>query len=806
MIRNYLKIAWRNLLKNKVYSFINIGGLAVGMASCLLILLFVLDESSYDKHHKDSHQLFRIASEGKDEKWVGTGAVYASALKKDFPEVEQTARLLRFPGIDKMLVAHEQSQKKFFETKAYFVDSTFFQLFGYSTKYGDLNQALNTPNSLVISEEIAERFFGNTNPINQSLKVTLSFGEQIYTVKGVFIDRGLKSHIPANMFLSMNNGHINGFMSSQTTWTGNNIFHTYVKLKSATNPQVFESKLTSWLYRYGGKDFKAQGFDKKLFIQQVRDIYLHSNFGFEVASNGNVSTVYLFTSIAIFLLLIACINFMNLSTARSEKRAKEVGLRKTMGAARKSLVFQFLSESVLLSFIALLFTIAMVLIAIPYFNQLFSKNLSLFQAPSSLLWLLLVALATGIISGIYPAFYLSAFKPISVLKGFSFHSYSGIIIRKGLVVFQFTISVILILSAILVNKQMAYMGNKHLGFNKSQKLIIPVQNTESISKINTLKTELQHNSAIKNIGVGGTYPGIETVNSILIYAEGKNAKDNVDVKTIYAEHGYLETLGMSLLRGREFNIDANVDQNSIILNETAVSKLGYTMDQAVGKKIYFDFDNATNSMQIIGIVKDYNFESLHQDIKPLAQLVHPFFSGPNRYLIADIQTDQYASLLKEVNNIWNKINPNSPFEYSFLDEDFQRNYLAEEQSKKLIQLFTFLAIFISCLGLFGLASFVAEQRTKEIGIRKVLGATVTNLWQLLSKDFVVLVIISCLIATPIAYYFMHNWLQKYTYRTDISWWIFALAMAGALLVTVITVSFQAIRAALANPVKSLRTE
>jgi putative ABC transport system permease protein len=806
MVRNYLKIALRNLVKNKVHSFINIGGLAVGMASCMLILLYVFDEASYDKHHADTDQLYRIASEVKSEKWVGTGAVYAPALKKDFAEVEQVARLLRFPGIDKMLVAHGQSQMKIFETNTYFVDSTFFQLFNYTAKFGDLKTAPYTPNSIVISEKLATKFFNSQNPLNQTLKVVLSFGEQLYTIKGVFKAEANKSHITANMFLSMNNGHINGFMASQNSWTGNNIFHTYFKLKKGINKHLFESKLTPWLYGYGGKDFKAQGFDKKLFIQPVKDIYLHSNFGFEVATNGNIKNLYLFTSVAIFILLIACINFMNLATARSEKRAKEVGLRKTIGAERKSLVFQFLSESLLMTFVALFLTIAIIQLTTPIFNQLFNKNLSLFHSPNSILWLIVVVLITGLISGMYPAFYLSSFKPISVLKGFSFHSNSAPFIRKSLVVFQFSISIILILSAILINKQMSYMGNKNLGFSKSQKLIIPVQNNESAEKLKTLKAELSKQVQITNLGIGGSYPGIESVNSNLFYAEGKSATENVDIKTIYTEGGYLKTLRMSLLQGRDFNVVASTDHGSILLNETAVKKLGYKVEEALGKKVNFDFNNTTNSLQIIGVIKDYNFESLHQDIKPLAHLVNPFFSGPNRYLIAEISSNDYTKVIASVNTIWNKINPNSPFEYSFLDADFQRNYKTEEQSSKLIQLFTFLAIFISSLGLFGLASFVAEQRTKEIGIRKVLGASVTNLWQLLSKDFVILVIISCLIAAPIAYYFMNEWLQKYTYRTEISWWIFIVAGVGALLITLLTVSYQAIKAALMNPVKSLKTE
>jgi len=799
-------MAWRNITRHKGYSAINIGGLSVGMTACLLIMLYVKNEMSYDKHHKNSDRVFRIASESKGEKWVGTGAVYANGLRIYFPEVEQTTRLLRFPGSEKMLLSNTKKQKKFYESNAYFVDSTFFQIFNYESKYGDINNALNTPNSLVISENLAKKIFGVENPTGQNLNVVLPFGAVDFTIKGVFMDNGNKSHIPANMFLSMNNGLTNGFVNSQTTWSGNNIFHTYVKLKQGTNAKAFEKKLTPWLYRNGGDEFKVAGFDKQLFIQPVEDIYLHSNFGFEIAGNGNISTIYLFTGIALFILMIACINFINLSTAKSEQRAKEVGLRKAFGAKKHSLIFQFLSESVLLSFIALLLTIAMTQLTIPIFNQLFDKSLSLFQTPYTLAWLFLTVLLTGIISGLYPAFYLSSFKPISVLKVFSLNTKSAVFIRKGLVVFQFSISIILILAAILMQKQMSFMANQNLGFNKNQKLIIPVQNSESVSKLSTLKNELQKNVYIKSIAVGGTYPGIESVTSMLFYAEGKNANENVDTRTIYAENGYLKTLGIELLHGREFYSEVSTEQGSIILNKAAIEKLGYKIETALGKKVQFDFNNTTQTMVIVGIVKDYNFESLQQSIKPLALTVNPFFSMLNRYLIADINTDQYSSLISSVGSIWNKINPESPFEYSFLDQDFERNYKTEMQNSRLIKIFTFLAIFISCLGLFGLASFVAGQRTKEIGIRKVVGATVFSLWKLLSKDFVILVVISSIIAVPVAYYFMQQWLQKYEYRTEIKWWIFGLAGVLALLIALMTVSFQAIKAALANPVKSLRTE
>lgn len=806
MIKHYIKIALRNLIRTKGFSFINIFGLTIGMTACVLIMLYVTDEMNYDKHHKDGYRLYRIASEAKGEKWVAGPAPMAEALKKDFPEVEQSARLLRFPGAEKMLLTYEQNQKQFFETNAYYVDSTYFELFSYDFKFGDIHTALNAPNTIVISDDVAAKFFGDENPVDQVLKVGLSFGEFNYTIKGVFKNTGNKSHIPSNLFLSMNNGDVGGWVKSQTKWATNNIFHTYVKLKEGSDAPAFESKLHDFLNRNGGEEIKAAGFEKRLFIQPVEDIYLHSDYGYEVASNGNIKYLYIFTSIAVFLLLIACINFMNLSTARSEKRAKEVGMRKVSGAERSSLVGQFLGESLLMSGLALVFTIILIQLLIPAFNQLTQKELSLLELPNVLIWLTLLTVITGLLSGFYPAFYLSSFNSISVLKGATRNSISAATVRKGLVVFQFTISIVLILGAILISQQMGYMSNQNLGFDKSQQIVLPMQTTETNASSSTLKNELLGNSQIIAAAKGGTYPGIESVTDMLFYAEGKTIQENVDIQINYAEPGYIETLGIELLQGREFHKEFANDQSSLILNEEAINQLGYTIDNAVGKKVYFEFQGATQSMNIVGIVKDYHSQSLQQKIKPLALSVHPLFSGPTSYLILKVKSSHYAELIATLQKTWNRINPNSPFAYSFLDQDFQKNYEKEERTSQLIQYFTLIAIVIACLGLFGLATFTAEQRVKEIGVRKVLGASVPQIVNLLSIDLMKLVLIAIVLSAPIAYYLMNEWLSGFAYRIDIKWWVFAVAGSAAILIALLTVSFQAIKAALINPVESLRSE
>jgi putative ABC transport system permease protein len=776
------------------------------MTACVLILLYVTDEMSYDKHHKDGNRLYRVASEVKDEKWVAGPAPLAEGLKKDLPEVEQSARLLRFPGAEKMLLKYEPNQKQFFETNAYYVDSTFFELFSYDFKFGDINTALNGPNTIVISDDVATKFFGDENPVDQVLKVSLSFGDFNYTIKGVFINSNNKSHIPSNLFLSMNNGDIGGWVKAQTKWASNSIFHTYVKLKEGSDARAFANKLPDFLNRNGGEEFAAAGFEKKLFIQPVEEIYLHSDYGYEVAPNGNIKYLYIFTSIAVFVLLIACINFMNLSTARSEKRAKEVGMRKVNGANRGSLIGQFLGESLLMSLLALVFTIVMIQLLIPAFNQLTHKELSIFGSPDIFIWLTLLALSTGLLSGLYPAFFLSSFKPMSVLKGKIPGSFWAVAIRKGLVVFQFSISIVLIVGAIVISQQMRYLAGQNLGFDKNQKIILPIQTTEANANSNALKNELLNNSEVIAVAKGGTYPGIESITSMLFYAEGKKAQENLEIKTNFAEPGYIEALGIDLLQGRDFAREFTNDQDGIILNEQAIDQLGYTLENAVGRKVYFEFQDSTRSMQIIGVVKDYHFESLHQKIKPLALSVHPIFSLPTSYLILNVKSSRYSELITTLQETWVKINPNSPFAYSFLDQDFQSNYQNDERTSQIIGYFTFIAFVIACLGLFGLATFTAEQRVKEIGIRKVLGASVSQITTLLSKDFLKLVVVSIVLSSPVGYYAMREWLSGFAYRIDIEWWVFALSSSAAVLIALLTISFQSIKAALTNPVDSLRSE
>ncbi|MCF0061025.1 ABC transporter permease [Dyadobacter chenwenxiniae] len=806
MIQNYLKIAWRSLLKNKVYSAINVFGLAIGITTCMLITLYVMDEISYDKHQVHGERIYRVASQVQGEKWVAAPGPMAAGLKRDFPEVEQVTRLLRMPGIDKFLLKNETGEKQFYETNGYYVDSTFFQIFTYDFKYGDQKTALNQPNSIIITEEIASKLFGNVNPVDKIIKVNLPFAVGSYTVKGVLRNNDHKSHIPANMLLSMNNSDVGQWAKGQTNWATNNIFHTYLKLNADNNADAVEGKLDAFLKRNGAADLNVMQFSKKLFLQPLRDIYLYSNFDFEIAPNGNVKYLYIFSSVAAFLLLIACINFMNLSTARSEKRAKEVGVKKVVGAAKSSLVGQFLWESLLLSTLALLISLPFLELLLPTFNQLTGKNLYLLQHPEILGYLFALTIVTGLLAGFYPAFYLSSFSPIATLKGRFKSNNSAVFVRKGLVVFQFTVSIVLILGAMLISQQMEYLSNQNLGFNKGQKVILPLQTTEAGKNYKAFKNELANIPQVKASAVGSTYPGIENVLDMLFYAEGKTMKENVDVSFANIDNDYIKTLGIKLLQGRGFSNAFSADSNALVLNEVAVKKLGYNIGNAVGKKIYSDFHDRKITMTIIGVVKDYHFESLQHEIKPLALTVSPFFSSTNTYLIVDVHGGNYGALMGKIGDAWKKVNPGSPFEYSFLDSDFQKNYEKEERTSRLIRYFSLIGIVIACLGLFGLATFTAEQRTREIGIRKVLGASVLGITGLLSADFLKLVFISIVIATPISSWAMNKWLENFAFKTVVSWQIFVVAGIAAILVAFVTISFQSIKAALTDPVKTLKSE
>jgi len=807
MLHNFLKVAFRHLLRNKAFSFLNIFGLAAGLATCLLILLYITDELRYDKHHLDGRRIYRVVYTTSDGTWSSQPAPVASAMKQDFAEVEEVTRLLKLPGMEKVLFKFNDgnNQKKFYEKEGCYVDTTFFNLFTYRFVYGSAQTALNEPNSIVICETIAHKLFGDQNPLKKSITIGLPFGETNYTVSGVFNAENTKSHIPASYFLSMHNTDVGNWVSNITDWTNTNIFHTYYKLRADTKAALFETKLQPFLDRHAGEALTKAGFARTMSSQPLQDIYLKSSVGNELAPNGNIKFLYILASIAVFILVIACINFMNLSTAQSKKRAREVGVRKVMGAKRNTLIVQFLGESLVVTFIALMISFGIVWAALPLFNSFLQKDLHFATDPTYMLVVVALTLVTGILAGLYPAFYLSAFRPVLVLKGKLKNHFSATVIRKGLVVFQFSVSAVLIFGAIVIWNQLSYVNSQQLGFNKEQQLVIPV-NQEAAVNFKPFKNAMLKNTAVQSVTSASTYPGIKNLNGMTFYPEGKTSKDFTALHMSVVENDYFATLGFQFAKGRPFSAEFKSDSTSLILNETAAKQFGYTNDNAIGKTLRFDWENKTNVVTIVGIVKDFHFESLHNAIKPFGFSTNQFFANKYAYFIANIKSDQYSKTITEIKNIWSSIFPNTPFEYSFIDQDFEMNYQKEKLTAGIVISFTCIAIIIACLGLFGLAAFSASSRTKELGIRKVLGASEAAIVALLSKDFLTLIFISMVIALPAAAWIMSEWLSNFVYRTSLSSWMFVAAGSLSLIIALLTISYQSLKAAFANPVKSMRTE
>jgi putative ABC transport system permease protein len=816
MIRSYFKIAWRNLMKNKTFSFINVFGLAIGFTCCMLISLYLFNELSYDSYHKNGERIYQLGTtfvrEGKDDRSANTPAPMAAAMQQEFPEIEKSTRLLKAFADDKTLLQYVPAKgdtRSFYETSGYLADSTFFQLLTYHFREGNPATALTDPNSLVLSEEIASKIFGKEPALNKIVHISSSTnGDHDFRVTGVFTPASLPTHIDARFFMSVNGGDIQDYIRRRTDLASNNMFYTYFLLKPGSDPKRLEAKFPAFIDKYAGKDLKAMGFYKKQFLTPLKNVHLYSNTTRNVTPGGSLTYLYILASIAFFTLLIACINFMNLSTARSSKRSAEVGVRKVLGAERSSLVKQFLGESLLMALIAFVFAIAFTQILLPLFAKVSGKNLSLSLGQHSVLILgfLILAVLTGLLAGTYPAFYLSSFKPVRVLKGRFQNSLAAVSLRKGLVVVQFIISVVLIIASVVIADQMKYMRSKDLGFTKDQQVVIPLRSNAAKSIYTSLKTELSNNPEIASVGASQYYPGIFNPRDMPLYKEGKSMNEAPRTFMNSVDESFLQTLGIQAVAGRLFSKDFPSDTSTaVIINEESAKEMGFgSAQEAVGKKIYFDWQGQNYHFDVVGVVKNFHFKDLHAPIEPYGFQLNS--ESQYNYVIAHTKSGNVGAALYSIERTWNKLNPNEPFEYSFLDDDFASNYTAENRLSSIVGYFTVIAILISCLGLFGLATFSAEQRTKEIGVRKVLGASVTNIVGLLSKDFLKLVAVAVVLASPIAWYVMHKWLQDFAYRVSIGWWIFAIAAFLALIIAFVTISFQAIRAANTNPVKNLRTE
>ncbi|MGN6194197.1 MAG: ABC transporter permease [Ginsengibacter sp.] len=808
MFNNFFKIAFRNITRHKGFSFINIAGLTLGLTACILIGLFVWDENQYDKFLPGGDQVYRVYnhytnSEGSEDRAVAP-PMFTTTLQQDFPEVEQTARILMLPE-NKTLF--ENGNKKIYEQEGFYADSTFFDVFPLSFQYGSRVKVLDDPASIVISTTLAERFFGNDNPVGKQLLVD----KTPFTVKGVFI-KNPKFHLQFDYVLPLAAAQIPKERMQSWQWQQ---FYNYAKLKKGTNVRSLEMKFQADVKQKSEPFMKEMHSANKPLFQPLKDIHLYSaNFKFDNAQRGNITYVRALTIIAIFILLIACFNFINLATAKSLQRAKEVGVRKAIGAERKQLMFQFVGETVLFTFISILISIALAILFLPWLNHFTGKNISttLFANPVVILLFIGLTLIVGILAGFYPALVLSNFKPVKVLKGtLSANADAGKIpwLRHSLVVVQFTFSVLLIISAIVVFKQVNYLHNKDLGFNKDQIMFFPMRGDNMFKNQQAFKNELTQIPGVSSVSIGYGFPGDAVAgDEILVPKNGKQEKESAT--QLMVDYDYIKTMGLQLVAGRDFSKEMGTDKDHAwIINETAVRQLGFgTPQKAVGKKLYWHVWNNVNpdsikEGQVIGVVKDFNYKSLYDKVETTVLQIFPDAAWK---VAVKMKTAHMGATINEVKNVWNQFTPDYPIEYKFLDENFEQMYKAEDKLRSLLSIFTAMAIFVGCLGLFGLAAYTAERRRKEVGIRKVLGATTKGVVLLLSKDFVKLVIISLLIASPFAWFFMNKWLQDFAYRINISVWIFIVAGATTILIALLTVSFQAIKAAMANPVKSLRSE
>lgn len=815
MIQNYLKIALRNLWRNKTFSFINLFGLTVGTACCLYILFYVQEHRSYDRHHRDNGNLYRIISDlqlpndQEDLHMATCSPPIPMGIKADFPEVEEAARLCSPPGVEQNLI--RVGEQVFFEKKGYYADSTFFRVLDYHFLAGDPFHALDEPFSVVVSDKLAKKLFNTSDPIGHTIGIGGSGEEQKFKVTGVFDHSLGNSHLMPEFFMTMNSGGIGEFIRSNDSWAGNNFIYGYLRLKPGADPVALEAKLPAFLQQHGAAQFEQLGMKKILHLQPVASIHTTSGLVADMPGNTGNRFLHVLLLIAGFIQLVACINFMNLTTARSTKRAQEVGVRKAVGAPRHALIGQFLGESMLLTAISMAMAIPLVELMMPFLNRLTGADVTLNIAGN---WqgiglMATLVLLTGLVAGSYPAFYLSSFKPLTVLRGMSAMSgkKSAAWLRKGLVVSQFAISAALVIGALIIRFQLDYMMDKDLGFDKKQKIVFPFRTEESQAELETFRNELMRLPEVASATAVAVCPGETLYNDLPLYKPGHDMGSAVDVRFTFADQNYLDALKIKLLAGRQFTpADTFQGENRgrAIINERVVQRLGMTVEDAPGTVLSSDFENQHIEITVVGVMQDFLYQKLSSEMDPFMIV----YERPGRLsnVIAAVNSEDYVGFFKRAEAAWKSVLPNLPFEYSFLDEDINQLYLTEKNLSRIISAFTLIAILISCLGLFGLSAYTAEQRTKEIGIRKVLGASVPSVVGLLSKDFLSLVVLSLVIASPVAWFFMDKWLADFAYRISIEWWVFVVAGAVAVAVAFLTVSFQSIKAAMADPVKSLRSE
>ena len=799
MFKNYFKIAWRNFFKNKAFTLLNLGGLTISFAACIIIFCWVSDELNYDTAGTNADNVFRVAltlqSKGQpDKQFALTAAPLAPVLVKDFPEIDKATRFEFYGALMNI------KSKPFFSDKFLFADSTFFDVFGFPMIAGNPHTALEGSNSAVITESIAKKYFGNENPIGKLITCNDTI---LLKVTGVAKDIPANNQFYFDIVTSMNVLQQNNIDNTTNWW--NDDYYTYISLKDKHTATALDAKITNIMDKYNGAGNAAVGIKGLHFLQPLKSIHLNSNLRNEINANGSITALRIFIAIAIFLLIVACINYINLTTATSFKRAKEIGVRKVAGAALRQLVAQFLCESVLLTLTALLLAVSLAELLIPLFNKIAETQISLSAHLSFNLILILIAfaIALGMIAGVYPAFYLSNVKPVKVFKNLREKKDSLFSLRKLLVVFQFTLSVLLIIATIIALQQLHFMQSQSLGFNQEQVLAVPLRTqTESFQK-EIIKDEFKKDAGVSMVTTSSSTPG-KTLNNIVTLPEGVPQNAEQSMSTLVVDYDFIDTYKLQIAAGRAFSNYYPTDSSAFIINEAAVKEIGWgTPQNAIGKGFEWGLGKKG---KVIGVVKDFHYNSLQQKVAPVVMHIMPLYSGWYGYISVRLNTKDARQTKSNLQKTWKQFLPDHPFEYYFVDEDYNKQYQTEQRLGNLSVIFSVLTIFISSLGLFGLVMVAVSQRTKEIGVRKVLGASVAGITTLISKEFLKLVIIAIVIASPIAWWLMHAWLQNFAYQINIGWSVFVLAATIAVFIAIITVSMQAIKAAIANPVKSLRSE
>lgn len=805
MFRNYLKTAVRNLLRYKGFAFINILSLTIGIIGCLVIGLFVWDEKQFDKNIPNGENIYRIYEERTDNSGITYNApvppAYTDFLQRQYPEVDMTTRIMMMS--DKFLL--ESGKNQAYESKGWFVDSSFLNFFSLKLSKGDPSTALIIPNSIVLNEELAKKHFGAENPVGK----TILLNKDTMQVTGVFAALPSHFHLDFRYLLPI---RAVSFPAERMQNWGWHQFYSYVRLKPGTSPVQVQDKFQAYIRK---EILPKESQDGTVYLpkfQPLQDVHLKSaDFVYDNATRGNEAYVKGLTIIALFVLAIACFNFINLATARSLRRAKEIGVRKVAGADRKQLIFQFIGETVMLSMLSMLLAMVATLFIIPILNEFTGRSISFNPVTNPVLGLLMLGAGVliGALAGIYPALVLSGFQPIKVLKNMKLTGNNRSWLRPALVVVQFSLSVLLIVCTLIVYRQTKFLNNKDLGFSKEQVLYFNVQG-EVQQKLDAFKNEIRQSPNVLSVTSGYGMPG-DAFAGETIKLPTKEGEKQVSVSQFIGDHDYLKTLGLRLIAGRDFSRERSTDvREAFIINETAVKAFGFnSAEAALGQVILWDEWEPLDSTQpvkrgkVIGVVKDFHYKSLHEKVTASIIQLYPQVTST---VAIKLRSSDMPSSVAHVNNVWKRYAPGFPLDYKFVDETYGKMYSSEEKLSTLLWIFAIMAIVVGCMGLFGLAAFSAEQRTKEIGIRKVLGANVLNIVGLLSKNFLLLVVIAAVIAFPVAWWAMNSWLDDFPYRVEISWWIFAIAIVSALLIALLTVSFQSIKAATANPVKSLRTE